>query len=363
MLSYWYVMCHPNPAQIEWMLQRENLGAFSRDDKSDSEPLEYFIPFQFLLRAPTKSDNPGSPTEDYIEREVYDQQAEDDNGVREALHSYVFVRTDEQRLSRLLESEWNSGGRLHLFHYRTISGEPLRVMDDEMQKFIEILRNRQLRYYIGQPLDAMGVGDTVTLHLSPWEGRKATITRIELRGGRTRLTVTIDILGNLTHVTFPDVHEGDVTFDDESLERLINGNLLRNFEQEVLAILSRRFSRNPSEDDRRRDNSRLKRLYAYNGVIVDDEDEQRRFAALMLICVTLLGEKELKEQYVAQLKGWLDGIKEPSTDTEAYLMLALFVAQRKPAMREAVKNYRNSHDDCPDIIRQLFSKIKRLRCR
>lgn len=362
MPSSWYVMTHPNPAQVEWMLQRENLGEFRGNDAPIPEPLEYFIPFQFLLRAPTKAE-PTTVTEDYVDRVVHDLQAVEDNGVREALHSYVFIHADENRIAKLLESEWNRSGRLHLHHYRTISGEPLRVMDDEMHRFMETLRNRQLRYYLGQPIDVMGVGDTVTLHIAPWEGRKATITRLELRGGRSKLTVTIDILGNLTRVTFPDVHEGDITFDDESLERLISGNLLRNFEREVLGILARRFSRKPNEDDRRRDNSRLTRLFGYNGIIINDIDEQRRFTALMLICATLLGEKEAKKQYVAQLEEWLNDRKEPATDTEAYLMLALFVALRKPALREAIKTYRNSHDDCPEIICQMFAKVKRIRCR
>ncbi len=359
--TYWYVLTHPSPAQIEWMLQRENLGEFRRNDESP-EPLEYFIPFQFLLRAPTKAALT-SKTEDYSDRVVYDPMAEVDNGIREALHSYIFIHADENRIARLLESEWNSAGRLHLHYYRTISGEPLRVMDAEMRSFMETLRNRQLRYYLGQPIDAMGVGDTVTLRIAPWEGRKATITRLELRGGRSNLTVTMDILGNLTRVTFPDVHDGDIAFDDEALERLISGNLLRNFEQELLAILARRFGRKPSEDDRRRDNSRMSRIYGYRGVIVDDVDEQHRFAALMLICASLLGDKEVKKQYVAQLKEWLGSRTEPVNDTEAYLMIALFVALRDPSLREAVKAYRNTHDDCPDIIRQLFSRVKRLRCR
>ena len=131
----------------------------------------------------------------------------------------------------------------------------------------------------------------------------------------------------------------------------------------MLAILTRRFGRKPNEDDRRRDNSRLMRLYGYNGVIINDIDEQQRFTALMLICATLLGEKEAKKQYVAQLEDWLGDVAEPASDTEACLMLALFVALRKPSLREAVKNYRNSHDDCPEIIRQMFAKVKRIRCR
>ncbi len=326
------------------------------------EPLEYFVPFQFLMRAPVPQ-SAGSVTEDYIARDVYDLMAEEDNGIREALHRYVFIHADEQRVEKILNSEWNRAGRLHLFQHRDSEGVPLRVPDDEMRPFIDTLRNRQLRYYVGQPIDSIEVGDTVILRLSPWEGHKAIITRVEVRGGKTRLTVTLDVLGNLTRVTFPDVHEGDVIFDDETIARLINGNLLHNFEQEVLSALARRFGRKPSEDDRRKATSHLARLYGYNGVVIDDIDQQRRFMALMLICASLIGEKEGKKRYVSQFQEWLGDRKEPVNDTEAYLMLSLFVALRDPALRDAVKAYKNTHPDCPDIIRQMFSKVKRLRCR
>lgn len=361
-MTYWYVLTHLNPAQIEWMLQRENLGEFRRDGEPMPEPLEYFIPFQFLMRAPVQQ-APTSVTEDYIARDVTDFIAEEDNGIREALHRYVFIHADEQRVEKILNSEWNRSGRLHLFQHRDSDGVPLRVPDDEMRRFIDTLRNRQLRYYVGQPIDSIEVGDTVILRISPWEGHKAIITRVEVRGGKTRLTVTLDVLGNLTRVTFPDVHEGDVIFDDETIARLINGNLLHNFEQEVLTVLARRFGRKPSDDDRRKATSRFARLYGYRSVIIDDPDQQRRFMALMLICASLIGEKEGKRNYVKQFQEWLGDRKEPSNDTEAYLMLALFVALRDPALREAVKTYRNTHDGCPDIIRHLFSRVKRLRCR
>ena len=361
-MTYWYVLTHLNPAQIEWMLQRENFGEFRRDGEPMPEPLEYFIPFQFLMRAPVPQ-APASVTEDYVARDITDFIAEEDNGIREALHRYIFIHADEQRIEKILNSEWNRAGRLHLFQHRDSDGTPLRVPDDEMRRFIDTLRNRQLRYYVGQPIDSIEVGDTVTLRISPWEGHKAIITRVEVRGGKTRITVTLDVLGNLTRVTFPDVHEGDIFFDDETIARLINGNLLHNFEQEVFTALARRFGRNPSDDDRRKATSHLARLYGYRSVIIDDPDLQRRFMALMLICASLIGEKEGKKMYVRQFQEWLGGRTEPVNDTEAYLLLALFVALRDPALRDAVKTYRNTHPDCPETLRRLFSKAKRLRCR
>ncbi len=359
---YWYVMTHLKPAQIEWLLQRENRGEFVREGDSKPEPLEYFIPFQFLLKMPT-SPTQTSVADDYVEQQTIDPQVETDNGVREALHNYVFIHADEQRIAQLLESEWNRTGSLHLYHYRTPCGEVLRVADGEMRRFIETLRNRQLRYYIGQPIGAMEVGDTVTLHIAPWEGRKASVTRIEIRGGRTRLTVTLEVLGNLTRVTFPDVHEGDITFDDETIGRLVNGNLLLNFEEEMVSILAHRFGHKPTDEERRRTHARLARLYAYSGVSIDGVEDYLRFTSLMLMCASLLGEKEDVKKYVKQLEERLDGKTEATNATESYMMLALFVALRDPALREAVKAFRNNNEDCPEVIRRMFSKVKKIRCR
>lgn len=358
----WYLFSHLNPSQVEYLLQRENRGDFVSEGEPAPEPVEYFIPYQFLRHAPVKT-SATSRADDYSDRNVPDKVAETDNGIREALHNYIFINADENRIIKLLASKWNQAARLHLFQYRDSKGNPLTIADDEMRSFINTLRDRQLRYYIGQPVKSLEVGDTVTLHIKPWEGYRATITQVELRGGKTRLTVTLDILGNLSRITFPEVNDGDIAFDDDELSRLVNGNLLLNFEQEILGVLARRFAQKHTAEELKRDNSRLARLYAYRDVTIEGEDDRRRFTALMLLCTTLLGDKEAKSQYINQLQERLKGRTEASTDTEAYLLLALFVAQRDPSLREAVKTYRNTHDKCPEIIREMFARVKRIRCR
>ena len=358
----WYLFSHLNPSQVEYLLQRENRGDFVGEGEPAPEPVEYFIPYQFLRHAPVKTSST-SRADDYSDRNVPDKVSETDNGIREALHNYIFINADENRIIKLLASKWNQAARLHLFQYRDSRGNALTIADDEMRSFINTLRDRQLRYYIGQPVKSLEVGDTVTLRIKPWEGYRATITQVELRGGKTRLTVTLDILGNLSRITFPEVNDGDIVFDDDELSRLVNGNLLLNFEQEILGVLARRFAQKHTAEELKRDNSRLARLYAYRDVTIEGEDDRRRFTALMLLCTTLLGDKEAKSQYINQLQEWLKGRTEASTDTEAYLLLALFVAQRDPSLREAVKTYRNTHDKCPEIIREMFARVKRIRCR
>ena len=46
--------------------------------------------------------------------------------------------------------------------------------------------------------------------------------------------------------------------------------------------------------------------------------------------------------------------------TEAYLCLALFIATRDPRLRDAVKAYRKSHPDCPQIIGTFINKVRNI---
>lgn len=44
-------------------------------------------------------------------------------------------------------------------------------------------------------------------------------------------------------------------------------------------------------------------------------------------------------------------------------MTALFVTTRQARWRDAVKEYRNSHPDCPDVLRRYHAIIKELKAK
>ena len=64
-----------------------------------------------------------------------------------------------------------------------------------------------------------------------------------------------------------------------------------------------------------------------------------------------------------KLEEWMNGRWEAENVTEAYILLALFVALRSPALRDAIKVFKSKHEDCPESFLQMFSKVKRIRCR
>lgn len=332
----WYLMHHRDPAMIDQLLQRENQGAYLIESQLSAQPVQYFIPYLFLNQRQTST-----PEESEAVRQV-----------RSVLHSYVFIHASAERIQQLVDSDWNRSCVNQLCFKRNHGGEPLRVLDDEMQRFIATLKSNQLRYFVGQPLCDFTEGDSVTLHIAPWQGHHAVISHIALRNGHARLTVSMDLMGDIIRISFPDIQEGDVTIDDPDRKRLLSGNLIGNFEDEVIKTLGHN-----------NDTSPLHRIYAYRDIHVDEPDDRCRFTALMLICAHLLGDRDVREAYLTQLNEWLSEAREPRNDTEAYMTTALFVATRNPGLRDAVKSYLRLASEHSDALRHLFAKAKRLRCR
>ena len=340
MTESWYVMIHLKPQLIDIMLQKENNGSLlSGDEASVPQPVEYFIPFLMMQRMPN------------------------DAAIRSELHSFVFIKATEERIRRIVESDWNRGARLRLNYYRNHEGLPIKVSSNEMDLLRETIQSRQLKFFFGHAIDEMTVGDTVCVQIAPWVGKKGTITKMTVKKGKVNMTVRIDIADNQWSVNFTDVKEGDVIFDDASKERLLSGNLIKNFEKEMVDILGNKYCRKVSEQDAHRDTSRVTRMYGYCDITIEGEDDRKRFTSLMLLCAYLLNDDESRDAYVAQLKEWLGENPEARTATDAYLMIVLFVVTRDPNLRDAAKRFRKSHDDCPDIIRQLLSKVKELKAK
>ena len=327
----WYVMVHQNPRWIETMLLKDSRGEFATNGAQPLPPYEFFVPFQFL-------------------------RPSTDDDLREDLHSFVFINVSEQRIHDIVSSEWNVSARSHLHHYRDTNGGIVTISDTEMQQLRMTLQSRQLKIFFGQPIGDMAVGDTVILQFSPWEGKMGKVEKITYKKGRLVMTVGVNIMNRTKSVKFEDLHDGDVLFADEERGRLLSGNLIENFENEMVSILGHKF-REKAPQKVVKDRSRLIRLLSYANMQMVDVDDQQRFTALMLLCSYLLFETDARDRFKAQLSEWLDGVTEAHTATEAYLMVAMFVVTRKPKFRDAAKAYRKAHPDCPDIIRRFLSKV------
>ena len=331
----WYVMVHQNPRWIETMLLKDSRGELVKEGAPVLPPYEFFVPYQFL-------------------------RPSTDEDLREDLRSFVFMQVSEKRIHDIITSEWNAGARSHLHHYRDTNGHVVTISDSEMQQLRTTLQSRQLKVFFGQPIGDMAVGDTVILQFSPWKGKIGKVEKIAYKKNRLVMTVGVNIMNRTKSVKFEDLHDGDVLFADEERGRLLSGNLIENFENEMVSILGHKF-REKNPDKVIKDRSRLIRLLSYASLQLTDADDHKRFTALMLLCSYLLFEKEARDHYKAQLAEWLDGVREARTATEAYLMVAMYVVTRKPRFRDAAKAYRKNHPDCPDVIRRFLSKVRDIR--
>lgn len=331
----WYVMVHQNPRWIEAMLLKDSRGELLKDGAQPLPSYDFFVPYQFL-------------------------RPSTDDELREDLRSFVFVHVSEQRIHDIVNSEWNAGARSHLHHYRDTNGHVVTISDSEMQQLRTTLQSRQLKFFFGQPIGDMAVGDTVILQFDPWRGKIGKVEKIAYKKGRLVMTVGVNIMNRTKSVKFEDLHDGDVLFADEERGRLLSGNLIENFENEMVNILGHKY-REKAPQKVINDRSRLLRLLSYANMQMPDTDDHQRFTALMLLCSYLLFEAEARDRYKAQLQQWLEGVTEARTATEAYLMVALFVVTRKPKYRDAAKAYRKTHSDCPDIIRRFLSKVSDIR--
>ena len=327
----WYVMVHQNPRWIETMLLKDSRGQFVTEGAQPLPPYEFFVPFQFL-------------------------RPSTDDELRDDLRNFVFVQVSALRIHDILCSKWNRESRYHLHHYRDTDGHVVTISDTEMQQLRATLQSRQLKFFFGQPVGDMVVGDTVILQFDPWKGKIGKIEKIAYKKSRLVMTVGVNIMNRTKSVKFEDLHDGDVLFADEERGRLLSGNLLENFENEMVNILGHKF-REKSSNKFIKDRTRLIRLLSYANMQMADADDHQRFTALMLLCSYLLFEAEARDRYKAQLQEWLSGVAEARTATEAYLMVALFVVTRNPKFRDAAKAYRKEHPDCPDIIRRFLSKV------
>ena len=358
----WYVMLHRNPQWIETMLEKEQKGELLNPLQQSlglqPEPFEYYVPYL------------------YMRPDVSDE-------IRRIFHHFVFVRASEKRIQELVASDWNTLTRRRLVHYSSKSGSQITISDQELQQLRDIIYNSQLKIFFGVPTAAvreMAVGSRVLLRIKNWENHPGIIERIRLRKDGVSIRVSFNILGRTKSVTFDDLHDGDITYADDNTQRLISGNLIRNFEHEVALVLGHWFGKTPAEK-KLQYAVRLRRLYAYSDIQIDEDDDLRQFTSLMLICATLLSQTEASEQYRTQLWQWLihGNTTDPNTSgsqivayddpdriatmtyTDAYMMLALFVSTRNPHLRDAVKAYRKQHPDCPEILGTLINKVRDIR--
>ena len=358
----WYVMWHLKPQHIETMLQKDCAGLFRKPDDPPLPPYRFYVPFQYMpiLHEDKKE---GMTDKRY-------KPQDDSNALRSDLHNFVFIQAPEDRVRAIVASDWNVKASVRLNYYRDTNRREVTISDTEVHLLMDVVQKRHLQFYLDQPLDDFAEGDKVVLQNEPWAGKRGIVKKVALKHGQLCMTISMNILGRTKSINFTDVHVGDVLFEDAERGRMLTDNPITNYEEEIIDLLSHRFGHRHNEDVAEADRQRLRRLATYDRIYVDDDYEQARFTALRLICAYLLQNAKKRDLYQQQVLDLLhlplnsqssilnSQLPSPSNPSEAYLMTALFITTRQACFRAALKEYRNSHSDCPDIFRRYLSIIK-----
>lgn len=352
----WYVMHHLNPQQIEILLQRDSEGLF-RQGEDALPPYKFYIPYLYM------------PTVSSFEKEQseYDQKGydplNDKNALRNDMRCFVFIQASGERVRDIVQSAWNRQGRIHLHYYRDTNRREVTISDAEMHQLIATFEDSHLQFSIDQPLDEFSEGDKVILQMEPWTGKHGHISKIRIRDGRATMTIGVNILGRTKSIKFKDIKVGDVLFEDAGKGRLLCENPIANFEEEIIDILNHQVGSRSDDALSQKDKSRLRRLSTYDKVYVEDAGEQARFLSLQLVCACLSYHKKKRETLMEKAMEQLGGHDVPASVSEAYLMIALFIATRNAKWRTAVKEFHRTHPDGSDIIRRYLSIIKSIKAR
>lgn len=357
----WYVMWHLKPQQIETLLQKDSAGLFCKPDEKPLPPYRFYVPFQYM---PVLHEE----QKDTLTDKHYKPQ-DDQNALRSDLHNFVFIQAPEERVRAIVGSDWNTKAHLRLNYYRDTNRKEIKVSDAEVHLLMDIIQKRHLQFYIDQPLTDFAEGDKVVLQNEPWTGKRGIVKKVAIKHGQLCMTISMNILGRTKSINFTDVHVGDVLFEDAERGRMLTDNPITNYEEEIIDLLSHRFGHHYTEEVAEADRQRLRRLVTYDRIYVDDDYEQARFTALRLICAYLLQNAKKRDLYQQEALAFLTSSLSPShplafspshplTSAAAYLMTALFIVTRHAQWRTAVKEYRNTHPDCPDILRRYYAIIK-----
>ena len=348
----WYVMCHLNPRQIEVLLKKECEGRFDTSGRLPS-PFRFYIPFLYMPIAEIEPIHSDSSSLSMYTREL-----------RNDFHNFVFIQASGNRVDEIVTSDWNTKSRLRLYYYRDHEGKNVVVPDSEIQQLMSTFKDETLKFFIGQPIDEFSAGDKVILNIASWAGQKGIIKDISLKKGRLNMTISLNIFNSTKSINFTNLKTGDVIFEDAAKEKLFSGDLVDQFEEEVIDLLSHRFSHSVSAEVAQADVVRLKRLSIFDRLYMEESDTSyARFLALKLICASLRQNRKKKEALQNEVSKLLADTPVPTTSDEAYLMMALFVSTRLARYRDAVKAYRTSHPDSPDVLRRFHSIVKKLKAK
>ena len=369
----WCILRHPDADLIgEIFSGKRKVQNLSDDSHYPLPPFEHFIPFGDLKRRPQERE---ITLDD--EYKSYDAML-DERALRNDLHHYIFICQPKEVVLQILDAPWNKVLRHRLFAYRDENGIPIEISNTEMERFKTILKRYDFQIVNGEPSDNVREGDMVAIISGPMEGSEGQVQEIRERDGQVTLTVAFSMFQDKMRIAVPGISIADVRLRTPDAQQLLHDPVIGHFEDELIELLCHLHGKKGSKALNKEDQKRLRFLYQYSDIVFEDNDDNRKkFAALMLICAYLLNDKKevtrrthqveaLLMSEVGSLKSDLSPLTSDllplTSELACYLTLALFIVKHDPGLRRVTKVWRQCHPDCSLVIRRLQSIAKHIRC-
>ena len=388
----WCILRHSDSDLIgEIFSGKRKVYNSNENDVHPLPPFEYFIPFADLKQKPIDK-HPASGDE----YKSYDA-IQDDRALRNDLHHFIFICASKEQVLSILDAPWVRVLKNRLYAYRDEKGVPFEIGNAELERFKTILKRFDFQIINGEPSGEVHEGDEVLVTNGPMAGSEGLVKEIHERDGQILLTIELSMFMNKMRIAVPGISITDVRLKEEKTQQLLQDPVIGRFEDELIELLCHLHGRKGSRELNRDDQKQLTFLYQYSDIVFEDNPAaQAKFAALMLICVYLMNDKEEVARRTKEVedllvhgswfmvhgseneKSEVGGLKafnsQLSTDSTlytlhstlneiaVYLIIALFIVKHEAQLRQQVKAWCQSHPDCPLVIRRFLSIAKQIRC-
>ena len=285
------------------------------------------------------------------------------DGVSRVFGNIVFLRTTQDDISRLVNSQKDLSPRLRLRHYLNTNGEKATVPDKTMQEFLQACIKHRGCFEITPPISSIEATDKVRIISGPFAGHEASVARVQLSHGAIHLDLAVELLSGVMNIRMSNVDKSKVTILTRNSADAIRTDFIEYTQNHLLAILEHRIKRVDDPDTKRQDADMLTRLYRYRNHEVKNEAARNHFLALMLICAHLCrytAEEQLLQEKVQTVLTEINQRSESkaATDTRAYLWIALHISTHAPAYRDAAKQYVRDYQPKSLKLRRFVSLIR-----
>ena len=352
-IQYWYVMTHLEPSLIDRQLQLENAERFRKGQST----FLYVIPFLYMVKASVEK----GLEEDGLQSQAV-KDAADNNSLRNSLYSFVFIKATKDDITELTDRDWNRQGRLHLYHYRTKSGSPIKASQEEMQPLLSFFIEQHQRFSFTPYSEDIAANETVYIKRGIFKDYKASVIEVHHQASGISLTLGIPLFNSEVMMKLYDCPVSDVELRGQ-LEHILEPQFVRVLESDLLSILRRRVLHRNTDETFREDMEKLNAYSILHYLKFDDCATHDHFQALLLLCATLRGDRQMKSVLVPAVKRRLGDMSLPATDEEAFCMAILFLATKDIDYRRIVREYCQATVITSESLSAVMPLVKKLRVR